>query len=50
MITGTLPDICHPKAMAGYLSYRNYSDSLLNTPNLIFFKLVIYGVQLTKYT
>ena len=22
VITGTLPDICHPKAMAGYLSYR----------------------------
>jgi hypothetical protein len=23
VITGTLPDICHPKAMAGYLSYRD---------------------------
>jgi hypothetical protein len=22
VITGTLPDICHPRAMAGYLSYR----------------------------
>jgi hypothetical protein len=21
--TGTLPDICHPKAIAGYLSYRD---------------------------
>ena len=23
VITGTWPDICHPKAMAGYLSYRD---------------------------
>jgi len=23
VITGTFPDICHPKAMAGYLSYRD---------------------------
>jgi hypothetical protein len=23
VITGTLLDICHPKAMAGYLSYRD---------------------------
>ena len=23
VITVTLPDICHPKAMAGYLSYRD---------------------------
>jgi hypothetical protein len=23
VITGTLPDICHPQAMAGYLSYRD---------------------------
>jgi hypothetical protein len=23
VIAGTLPDICHPKAMAGYLSYRD---------------------------
>ena len=22
VITGTLPDICHPRPMAGYLSYR----------------------------
>lgn len=23
IVTGTLPDICHPKAMAGFLGYRN---------------------------
>jgi hypothetical protein len=23
VITGTLPDICHARAMAGYLSYRD---------------------------
>jgi hypothetical protein len=22
VITGTLPDICHPRAMAGFLEYR----------------------------